>query len=189
MVVPVPPNTYWAGPELEHIAPDISLALTGGMTGLFGYVIGRPTSTWCKPGNPPHQQTCTGGCAGSNGDPHLLTTNGFRYDFQAAGEFTLLRSPDGSLEIQARQEPYPTSSSRDVAINTSVAARANGHRITISQGTPLKVQVDGAAVDLSQPRDLGSGAAVRSLAKGVEVDFPDGTVLSALNVGAGASTQ
>jgi hypothetical protein len=36
----------------------------------------------------------------------MLTVSKNRYDFQAAGEFTLLRSADGSIDIQARQEPY-----------------------------------------------------------------------------------
>jgi hypothetical protein len=64
-----------------------------------------------------------------------------------------------------------------------VAARANGHRIGIYMGTPLEVHVDGAVADVAQPVDLGSGAAVKRLSDGVEVDFPDGTVLSALSVG------
>ena len=45
-------------------------------------------------------------CGSSNGDPHLRTVNRYKYDFQAAGEFVLLKSSDSSTEIQARQEPY-----------------------------------------------------------------------------------
>ncbi len=48
---------------------------------------------------------CSTGCAATTGDPHLTTVDHHRYDFQAAGEFVLLRSPDDSLEIQGRQEP------------------------------------------------------------------------------------
>ncbi len=53
-----------------------------------------------KPANP-----CTSACAESNGDPHMYTVDQTSYDFQAAGEFTLLRSADSSIDIQARQEP------------------------------------------------------------------------------------
>ena len=47
---------------------------------------------------------CGGACGGSNGDPHLKTIDGKRYDLQAAGEYVLLRSADDSMEVQARQE-------------------------------------------------------------------------------------
>jgi len=87
------------------------------------------------------------------------------------------------VELQARQEPYPTKT-QDVAINTAVAARVAGHRVVIEQGTPLAVHVDGTPVDLAQPVVLGPGASVSRAADGVDVDFPDGTSLHALDVGA-----
>ena len=43
-----------------------------------------------------------------NGDPHIRTVDGKYYDFQAVGEFTLLRDTEG-LEIQVRQTPVPTA--------------------------------------------------------------------------------
>jgi hypothetical protein len=42
-----------------------------------------------------------------NGDPHIRTVSGEHYDFQSAGEFTLLL--DGDMEIQARQTPVPSA--------------------------------------------------------------------------------
>lgn len=42
-----------------------------------------------------------------DGDPHVLTVDGYKYDFQAAGEFVLLRD-GGDLEIQTRQRPVST---------------------------------------------------------------------------------
>jgi hypothetical protein len=126
---------------------------------------------------------CGYACAGSNGDPHLHTVSGAYYDFQAAGEFTLLRSADGSLEIQARQEPYADSD--HVAINTAVAARVNGHRVGIYfTGSALAARVDGQASDLTSPLDLGDGAALVRHSRGFELDFPDGTQLWALSLGA-----
>ena len=45
--------------------------------------------------------------ASDQGDPHIRTVDGTRYDFQAAGEFTLLRDMEG-MEIQVRQTPVET---------------------------------------------------------------------------------
>jgi hypothetical protein len=61
------------------------------------------------------------------GDPHLVTLNGFHYNFQAAGEFTLVRSDDGSLDVQVRQQPQLALSDQ-VAFNTAVAMLVAGTR-------------------------------------------------------------
>ncbi|MEI7993353.1 MAG: hypothetical protein WCH01_00485 [Methylococcaceae bacterium] len=72
---------------------------------------------------------------GGWGDPHIITVEGVKYDFQSAGEFTALRG-DG-LEIQTRQTPVATSSppgftnkhtglTSCVSIYTAVAAHRAG---------------------------------------------------------------
>jgi hypothetical protein len=146
-----------------------------------------PTSTPRPSGKPRGgANPCANGCAGSVGDPHLETIDLQEYDFQAAGEYVLLRSPDGSTEIQARQVPYPDIA--DVSINTALAWKVNGHRIGMYAGENTYVlHVDGAEVD---PRtagtiDLGGGAAVTSLGSGIEVAFPDGTISTAVFHGNG----
>ena len=58
-----------------------------------------PVATGHKP------PRCGRHCASSNGDPHMRTVDGVPYDFQAAGEFTLLETPDGAVDVQVRQEP------------------------------------------------------------------------------------
>ena len=72
-----------------------------------------------------------------NGDPHVLTVDGTYYDFQAAGEFTILRDSEG-LEVQARQTPVPTANpitdghtglTACVSVNTAVAARVGKSRV------------------------------------------------------------
>ena len=77
-----------------------------------------------------------------NGDPHIHTVDGKRYDFQAAGEFILLRDRDG-LEVQARQTPVLTAApiadpysglTACVSLNTAVAARVGSHRISYQPG-------------------------------------------------------
>ncbi|MGK2851533.1 MAG: VWD domain-containing protein [Candidatus Limnocylindrales bacterium] len=132
--------------------------------------------------SPSPPQPCAAGCAGSNGDPHLRTVNGVRYDFQAAGEFTLLRSQDGLTEIQARQEPV--SVGRGVAMNTAIVVRSGDHRIGVyATKAGTTVRLDGQPVDASGPTDLGGGLRLSIRRSGVEVGLPDGTVIYAMAFG------
>lgn len=132
-----------------------------------------------------------------NGDPHITTVSGEYYDFQSAGEFTLLR--DGDMEIQARQTPVPSSPpipnahtglASCVSINTAVAARVAGRRVTYQPGLTgeanpagMELRVDGKLIDLNTTPNvpLGAGARVaRSSSGGIEIDFPDGTALTVI---------
>ncbi|HYE55295.1 MAG TPA: hypothetical protein VD996_10640, partial [Chitinophagaceae bacterium] len=100
----------------------------------------------------------------TNGDPHLRTVDGVTYDFQAAGEFVLLRGEN--LELQARHSPVQTSVplgpdghtglTSCVSLNTAFAARIGSHRVTYQpniNGTPdpsgLQLRVDGELVKIS----------------------------------------
>lgn len=138
----------------------------------------------------------TGGAAAHEGDPHLTTVNGVHYDFQGAGEFVVLHDYDG-LEIQTRQAPiattfFPGADAHDglatcVSLNTAVAARVGQHRVSYEpnlSGIPdpsgLQLRVDGALSTLgSQGIDLGNGGRIAktSASGGLEVDFPDETVM------------
>lgn len=118
-----------------------------------------------------------------NGDPHLHTVDGHSYDFQAVGEFTLLRDGEG-MEVQVRQRPVPSANrvtdpatglSACVSVNTAVAARVGSHRLSYQveqsgrelvlylDGEPATLPVEG--IDLDQHRvsgvDLGGVTALR----------------------------
>ena len=131
------------------------------------------------------------------GDPHITTADGTHYNFQGAGEFVTLRDPDG-MEIQTRQTPiattfFPGPDAHDgfatcVSINTAVAARVGGRRVTWEpslNGAPdpggLQLRIDGALTTLTaQGMALGIGGRVAPAAGGgLEVDFPDGKTLLA----------
>ena len=133
-----------------------------------------------------------------NGDPHITTVNGVHYDFQGAGEFITLRKGN-SLQIQTRQTAVttvpPINNSHTglascVSLNTAVAARVGGHRVTYQpnlSGVPdpdgLQLRIDGVLTSL-QPQgiNLGSGGRVTKapVGNGIEIDFPDGTTLMAI---------
>lgn len=94
-----------------------------------------------------------------NGDPHVHTVDGKSYDFQAVGEFTLLRDSDG-MEIQTRQTPVLTATpitdsysglTTCVSLNTAVATRVGSHRIAyqpVRNGTSFQFYVDGKPAQL-----------------------------------------
>jgi hypothetical protein len=142
------------------------------------------TVTWHtpKPPKPEQIRVPTGGCsscARSVGDPHLTPLAGPAYDFQATGEYTLLRSTDGRAEIQVRQQPAGDSTT--VAVNTAVAARVGDHRIGVYRhGEEIEVRIDGVVTELHEPVDLGDGANVAPYENGLQVTFPDGTVMWAV---------
>ncbi len=133
--------------------------------------------------------------ANNDGDPHITTTNGIHYNFQAAGEFTALRDLPG-LEIQTRQSPASTFGpfldgysglTTCVSLNTAVAARVGKHRVSYQpdfknaadQGG-LQLRVDGALTPLTTAGlNLSGGGRIVRTAGALEIDFPDGTVLIA----------
>jgi len=141
-----------------------------------------------------YTDSVTGGMAANEGDPHLTTVNGTHYDFQSAGEFVVLRDADG-MQIQTRQSPVSTASvvgpnghtglTTCVSLNTAVAARVGTRRVTFQPrtGSPdpssLELRIDGVLTALGPGGiDLGSGGRVtKSVGDGIQIDFPNGTVL------------
>ena len=131
-----------------------------------------------------------------DGDPHITTLDGTHYDFQGAGEFVALRDPTGT-EIQVRQAPIATTFfpgpnpyhglATCVSLNTAVAARVNGRRVTYQpnlSGVPdpsgLQLRVDGSLVQLgANGIDLGAGARIDGTAApgGLKITFPDRYIL------------
>ncbi|MBD1999288.1 putative Ig domain-containing protein [Leptolyngbya sp. FACHB-541] len=82
----------------------------------------------------------------NNGDPHLKTFDGINYDFQSVGEFTAVKSLQGDLEIQTRQQPWGNSTS--VSVNTAIALKLDGQRIAFYIGQAQPLIINGIATDL-----------------------------------------
>lgn len=136
-----------------------------------------------------------GGNPYTNGDPHIKTVEGVKYDFQAAGEFVLLS--DENLEIQARHTAVETDAplgpntytgiTSCVSLNTAFAMRVGSHRITYQpniNGKPdpsgLQLRVDGKLVQLNTN---GISLAIdgriipTSAPGGIQIEAPGGTVI------------
>lgn len=192
-----PPNTAHAGERMadDDMSLPFVLAFNAPEGGARYQIVGRSLQDECGPDKDPPfpppdtggnggggaRSPCPSGCAESNGDPHLVTINGYPYDFQAAGEFVAVTSADHTIEVQVRQEPYKDSDR--VAINTAVAARVNGHRVGFYMSdSGVSALVDGSPTATSAV-DLGAGARLSTVAKGFEVRFPDSTRLWALSLG------
>ncbi|MBI3898238.1 MAG: hypothetical protein HY308_08070 [Gammaproteobacteria bacterium] len=143
-------------------------------------------NAWC--GGPPDASSADAG------DPHITTTNGINYDFQAAGEFTALKNEDTRFELQTRQSPVLTTFTPGanpytglascVSLNTAVALRVGKHRITyqpaggaFTSAERLQLRVDGTPVNPASGVNLGSGNVINKSTTGGEIDIrlDDGT--------------
>ncbi|MEM7281619.1 MAG: hypothetical protein AAF438_08325, partial [Pseudomonadota bacterium] len=143
-----------------------------------------------------------GGATYSEGDPHIKTVDGTNYDLQTAGEFVLLR--DEGFELQARHTPVTTAGplgpnpytglSTCVSVNTAVALRSDGQRITYQPGVSfdpndefrrtkngaLVLRIDGKQTILgAEPIALTSGGRIRRTTDegGIQIEHPGGTVV------------
>jgi RHS repeat-associated protein len=105
----------------------------------FGPAIGAnistyPTNTWTT-------------SSGTNNDPHLKTLDGLGYDFQAVGEFTLVKSITDDFEIQTRQKPWGISTT--ASANAAIAIKSGGQRIALYSDQAQKLVINGVATTLA----------------------------------------
>jgi RHS repeat-associated protein len=91
----------------------------------------------------------------SAGDVHLKTLDGIAYDFQGAGEYTLVKSTIDDFEIQTRQEPWNNSNS--VTINTAAVIQLGGQKIGFYLDDPNPVRINGVAVNIPDGALYGIG--------------------------------
>ncbi|WP_245295634.1 Ig-like domain-containing protein [Rhizobium rhizosphaerae] len=94
----------------------------------------------------------------SSGDPHLMTFDGHAYDFQAAGEFTLVKGPD--FEIQVRQSGLAGG---HASVNTAVAMSVDGTAVSLYAGRNHPLLIGGVATDLGDGDSIqvGNGSVTR----------------------------
>ena len=120
------------------------------------------------------------------GDPHLQALNGGSYDFQGAGEYTLVRSRSGDVDVQVRAAPATNSrgvASRFAAWNTAVAMRVVSTDVEIDAGNPVIVRINGKSIGLAKlaQRTLDGGGHLAYRSNGPAGDlvasWPDGSSL------------
>jgi hypothetical protein len=126
------------------------------------------------------------------GEPHLLTLDGAAYDFQAVGEFVLLRETGGAgLELQARFIPVPGAP--DLSMTGAVAIALGTDTLEISAAAATPLLLNGTATTLADGETLTVGAHIVSRTDNTYVvghagadnilDFSDTWMQFALNDG------
>jgi hypothetical protein len=135
----------------------------------------------CAP--PPEPDSCTSGtCADTNGDPHLKTFDGLRYDFQAVGEFVAATDKSGDYEVQVRQTPWPGA--RDVSLNTAVAMKVGKDKVELRMlGRKLRLWVNGKEQAFKNTPLPGGGSITPANPQQVAVVWPDGSTATIRTVG------
>jgi subtilisin family serine protease len=132
-----------------------------------------------------------------DGDPHLQTVDGIRYDLQGAGEYVYLRE-SGGIEVQIRHTPIATAVrppadpydglAMCASLNTAVAARVGTHRVTLQPSLDgvhnhagLELRIDGVLTSLPAAGVAVGSATVKpsSTVHGIEIHYPNGAVLVA----------
>ena len=180
-----------------ELTKPFTVAAGGGATKATYVITELPTST--TPGTPTALPDTAASCTkpvavppkpsspGTDlGDPHLQTLDGGTYDFQGAGEYTLVRSDSGDVDVQVRAAPATGAAkapSRYAAWNTAVAMRVVRTDVEIDVGAPVTVRIDKKPVALTTlaQRSLAGGGhlAYRSDGPGGDlvVSWPDGSSL------------
>jgi RHS repeat-associated protein len=116
------------------------------------------------------------------GEPHLRSGDGVPFGFQAAGEFQMIGSPDKSVVIQARTEPFGTSTT--VSLTTAVAASVAGDRVAVYASNTVPLTINGKAdgrTDLSVR--LPHGGIVERHGAVVTIAWPGGSMLQVTRAG------
>jgi hypothetical protein len=194
-----PSGTEGKVPASSQLPDESDLGVTGDPSGGTAVeVLYEPLSRFCHPesGNEgqPNQGTgpTTGagsggdspnepeaGEAASFGDPHMLDFEGGIFDFQQAGEFTLVKSTQDDLQIQARQQPirYACVGSSLVAYNKAFAMRVGSVTVQVEPRSPgdvvyvNRVRIGG----LRFARHLAGGGSVVLSNGDFVVTWPDGS--------------
>ena len=173
-------------PPTQPLKAPAFLGLSGddNATGTYGDVTSYPLSKFCeKPKDPTPNRGI------DNGDPYVKTFDGGGFGFQQAGEFTLVKSRTDDLEIQGRQQPYPSvrypGYADSLALNTAFAMHVGkaivevdkGHQLVLYVNRKLEHPTEGQTISLD------GGGIVKYSRFFTRVTWPDGTNASLLLIG------
>ncbi|ANB33451.1 hypothetical protein M2324_003856 [Rhodovulum sulfidophilum] len=133
------PDAYFELPASGDQGDILALDETEGNTGDVGRWLFRVRSGDIKTSDiPPLPPIGLTGWAA--GDPHLATLDGVGYDFQAVGEYVLLRGVSApSFEVQARFLPV----GNEVSVTSAIATNLGGTAVMVDATDATPVTIDG----------------------------------------------
>ena len=114
------------------------------------------------------------------GDVHLVNFDGKPYDFQAVGEFILVKSLIDDFQVQTRQKPWGASTT--VSVNTAFATTIDGYNVVFDTKLPVgqQLKIDGSTYNLlnGQSVFLGNSKIERTQANDPYGGFVDAYILT-----------
>lgn len=135
---------------------------------------------WNRVNNYVYRPDCNLVMGRTYGDPHLKSFDGASYSFQTVGEFVLVNSNNGQMEVQVRQEPQRD----DFSLNTAVAMRVGGDRVGIYANqrdinSPSPIMVNGFPVQMTgRTYYLPHGGTIRNSGRDYIITWPSGEKVS-----------
>ncbi len=185
-----PPNTISSLPARYLLPVPARLGLAADDAATHGSVTFYPLKVFCKPKKAPTPKGQ--GIAQVGSDPWLMDFDRDVYDFQGAGEYTLLKSTRDDFQVQVRMQPL--GGPYDVSAVTAIAMRINRATVEVD-GLPHfrdAVYVDKRLIDAATFTRRVGGGRLRVLASGpigglpeVTLTWPDGTSVQTVNAGSG----
>lgn len=111
-----------------------------------------------------HLTDCSVNRGRSNGDPHMTTFDGERYDFQTAGEYSLTKTEANRFEIQTQQVRH----NENISVNGAAVIYTNGDVVSYyaqnfpDELTDQPIRINGKIwEDKSSPVFLSGGAVLK----------------------------
>jgi hypothetical protein len=128
----------------------------------------------------------SGDTAASYGEPHEETFSGSGYVFQAAGEFTLVKSTSDNLDVQVREQRFPGAA--DVALDTAAAMQVGPNIVELAadESGRLQLWVNRRALAYGARALAGGGKISVENSESATVTWPDGTAVSVFSGYTGA---
>lgn len=109
------------------------------------------------------------GSASVTGDPHLMTGDGYTYDFQAVGEFIFVSSDDENLIIQGRLQPFTDS----ISVATAFAMKVGKDIVSLYVKPNQRLVVNHKVVEIEKNLKLSDGGFIYKNDSEYQIVWPD----------------
>ena len=180
-----PPGDTGTVPPSEPMTFPASLGISGNpQGGTTGSVTAIPLSVYCTPKMPPTPNQ--GADGGTGGDPHMIDFSGGLFDFQQAGEFTLVHSthgrprhpspPAAAVQLLRVVQHGGRDAGRSTPRSRSIARAPRGFRY-MSTSAPCTARASSSPAADSCRSDRAQFGTTAT------VTWPDGTMVKVFNAG------